>query len=405
MKSVCSLVCAVLVAGSPAAALAQGPLTGGLPEGEPPVSAYRIGPVYLTPNFAIREIGTDDNVFDDPDNPQQDFMVVLAPDLAAYLRSGLIQVVFTSATDFTYYNKFKSERSIARQLRGRTDFLLSRFRPSIAGAIVDSRSRPNQEIDLRARRSEREISGSVAFEVSPLARAYVGASRVEVEFSEGEEFRGVALDRALNRRNESLQAGVRLALTPFTTLVVEGQSGKDSFEFTPTRNSDTKSGNAILTFGSEAIIVGTVRLGIRDFQTADPTLADFRGVTGAAGLTYTAFWRGRLSGLFERDVQYSFEEDEGYFVSTGGEITYNQRITGPFDLQVRWGRSGLSYADRVTGEGRHDTTNTYAAGVGYNRDSGARIGLTYEQSGRDSLERPDRRYTRRKIFATLTYGF
>jgi hypothetical protein len=405
MKNVCVLAIGALLLVGRDSAMAQGALTGSLPEGEPPVSSYRVGPVYLSPNVALRELGVDDNVFDDAEEPQRDFMLVLAPDVSAYVRSGLLQVVLLSSTELTYYKKFQSQRSVARQFRVRSDFLLSRFRPSIAAALVDSRSRPNQEIDLRARRSDREVSGSIAFEVSPLARAYVGAAHVETEFGVGETFRFVALDQTLNRRNDSVQAGVRFALTPFTTLTVEGQVATDKFVFTPERNSESRAGTAAITFGSEAVVVGTVRVGYRNFQPVDASLPAFNGLVTSGGLSYLGFWRGRIAGTLERDVQYSFDDDDGYFIGTAGELTYTQRVAGPFDLQVRAARGALDYADVLTNEGRHDTTRTYAAGIGYNRDRGARLGLTYEQSRRDSAARPDRRYTRRKVYATLTYGF
>jgi hypothetical protein len=92
-------------------------------------------------------------------------------------------------------------------------------------------------------------------------------------------------------------------------------------------------------------------------------------------------------------------------VSTSGDLTYTQRVVGPLDVQVRVVRGALDYADRATGEGRHDTTRTYGVGLGYSRDSGARLGLIYDHTKRASAERADRRFTRRKVYATLTYGF
>jgi hypothetical protein len=393
----------VLLLGAPSDLRAQSAV-GTVPEAEPPASALRIGPMYIKPNLAIRELGVDGNVFDSPSEPQDDYVIVLAPDLTAYMRSGVVQLSVLSSTDLTYYHKFSSERSVARQLRVRSDFHLSRIRPTVVGAIIDARNRPNHEIDLRARRSDREMTAGVGFEVSPLATAYVGATVLDTRFIEGETYDGVALDQALNRRGNAVQAGLRLALTPFTTMTLEGQLGKDRFVTNPLRNSDSRGATAAVTFSSDAVIVGTLRVGYRDFTPADPALADFRGLVTSGALSFNGFWRGRVTGSIERDVQYSFDDADGYYVGTTGELSYTQRVLGPFDAQVRVARGRLAYVG-AGGPGRDDAMRTYAAGVGYNRDSGARLGLTFEESRRDSVERADRRYTRRRVYASLSYGF
>ncbi len=384
---------------------AQGPLTAALPEEPPAVVAYRIGPIQLSPNFTLSEIGVDTNVFDEPVDPKRDYMLALSPTLAAYMRSGLVQFVFTSGTDFTYYQTFKSERSIARQLRGRLDFLFSRFRPSLAAALVDTRKRPNFEIDLRARRHEKEVSAGVAFELSPLARIYGGVARVETEYDDTEIFRGIGLGAALNRRGEQTAGGARLALTPFTTLTVETVFSRDRFVASPARDSDSLAVNGSLGFSAAAVVNGTVKVGYKQFSPKDATIAPYSGLVTAVNLGYTAFWRGKLSMTLERDVQYSFEEAEGYFLGTGGEFVYTQRVLGPLDVQALYGFGRLDYGNRAGADARVDHAATYGGGVGYNRNDGARLGITYEYSQRQSDERPDRRFTRRRLYGSLTYKF
>jgi hypothetical protein len=385
-------------------AAAQGPLTAGLPEGPPRVDVYQIGPIQLTPDFAIREIGVDDNVFAEAVDPKSDFIFTLSPGLAAYARSGLLQVVVAAASDVTYFKKYASERSVSRELRGRLDLLLSRFRPSIGAGLVDSRQRPSAEIDLRAERSEREVSATLAFEASPLMRLYAGGARFDTSYGDDEAFRGVPLDDVLNRRGEQVQGGVRFALTPFTTLVVEGQTARDTFLAAPDRDSSSRLASMALTFSSDAIIQGTVRVGYRDFQPVNDRLSGYRGLVSLVNLTYTAFWRGRLALALERDVQYSFDEAEGYFVGTAADLRYTQRILGPIDALLHVGRGSLDYGQAQDLPDRSDNTTTFGGGLGYNQENGARLGFTYEHAKRDSAL-ADRRYTRRRIFGSLTYRF
>ncbi|MEW6320182.1 MAG: outer membrane beta-barrel protein [Acidobacteriota bacterium] len=398
---------AALLAGmllAPTAA-AQGPLTSNLSEGELPVAAYRIGPVSLNPQMAVREIGVDTNVFSDPENPQRDWVVSISPGMDGHVRSGILQFVFSSGTDFTYYAKFKSERAAMRQFMGRLDFLLARLRPSIGYAANSTRTKPNAEIDLRARRREGEVSARIAFEVSPLARVAVSAARVETRFDDGEVYRGIDLARSLNRRAESATLALRLQLTPFTTLTLDGSASRDEFLAAAGRDSESRLGGIELDFSRDAIITGRARVGYRDFRPEDPTLAPYRGLTSSVGLSVTTFWRGRFDATFERDVQYSFEEAEGYFVSNGLDFTYTQRLFGPIDVQSRVGRGMLEYSERAGIPGRQDELLLLSGGLGYNRNSGARFGVNYEYSDRESADRADRRFVRRRIYGSYEYRF
>ena len=133
--------------------------------------------------------------------------------------------------------------------------------------------------------------------------------------------------------------------------------------------------------------------------------AGLSGLISTVNLAYTSFWRGKMSFTAERDVQYSFEEAEGYFVGTSGSFIYNQRVMGPMDVQVQYGLGVMDYGHQLGADARVERAVTYAGGVGYNRNDGARLGFTYEYSQRHSDERPDRRFTRRRLYGSLTYKF
>jgi hypothetical protein len=54
---------------------------------------------------------------------------------------------------------------------------------------------------------------------------------------------------------------------------------------------------------------------------------------------------------------------------------------------------------------RRDWTFVYGGGMGYRFGDVARLGFNTEWSRRRSDERLDRRYDRRRMYASLSYGF
>jgi hypothetical protein len=107
---------------------------------------------------------------------------------------------------------------------------------------------------------------------------------------------------------------------------------------------------------------------------------------------------------YVRDVQYSFDRREGFFVENGGDLTYTQRVGGPFDLQGRVSRYSLNYDASEITMPRTEVLWSYQGGIGYSLESGSRFGLSYEIADRDSTV-PDRTFARRRLFGSFTYEF
>jgi len=388
-------------------ALAQGgPLTGTLREDPPPSYAVRLGPLLVNPRLTLHEAGVDTNVFDEATNPKKDYVATLTPDLQLYARMGLLRAVGFAATDFTYYHRYTSERSIHRQFGGRLDALVSRARPWVAAAMVSTRRRWNNEIDLRARRDEVELSGGVVFELTPIANLYVMGSQLETDFNNAQVFRDVNLDQALSRREQGVSGGLRIRATPFTAVTIAGGVSHDRFVHDRARDTDSRSAEARVEFSPEAVISGRAAIGFQDFQPRNPLVPGHRGIIGRGGLTYTLLGRATINTLASRSVQYSYEEAASYYLETGLDVTYTQRLVGPFDMQARAARQWMDYTDKdVRVPSRDPVVNAYQVGVGYSFQDTSRIGFNFEYAERVDEDAPDRRYNRRRVFGSYTYGF
>jgi hypothetical protein len=114
-------------------------------------------------------------------------------------------------------------------------------------------------------------------------------------------------------------------------------------------------------------------------------------------------WNSRFRP--KRDVQYSFDRADAYYVETGGDVVYTQRIGGPFDVQVRVARQQLAFDISQPGSNRSENVNGYHAGLGYSLENRSRMGLTYEHTERGGSTFADRPYSRRRLFASFTYEF
>src|SRR5687767_6215390 len=93
-RTLATMVCALSVASAVAAQgnVGTGPLTTALTDAEPQSGTLTLGRVKLAPGVVVREIGWDSNVFDEAENPKEDFIISIAPDVSAFTRLRFLQL-------------------------------------------------------------------------------------------------------------------------------------------------------------------------------------------------------------------------------------------------------------------------------------------------------------------------
>ncbi len=387
-------------------AVGAGPLTSMLVDSEPTVGVLSVGPVRFAPGLTIREIGWDDNVFDEPESafPKEDWVATALPDVSAYTRLRFVRIAAYAAGELMYYNTYESERNVGHQLRGRADVLLSRIRPFVGGGTLETRERPNGEIDTRADRQEDEVSGGVAFDLSDHSLIYGAAYLAGITYENAFED-GVDLNQALTRDGQNYEAGMKTALTPLLTMQLSASYREDIFTFEPIRNSQNWFGTATFDFAPDAVVAGTVVASYRDVKFSDPGIEPFRGLVGSATLRYSFLEIGRLSAALSRGVEYSFDVEEAYYLEQSLRLAYTHRLSTDVDLQVTGSRATFDYDARATLPAHTDTTDTAGGSVGYNFPNRTRIALNYEYTRRRSPALAERNYQRRRAFLSWQYAF
>lgn len=362
------------------------------------------GPVGLRPSLSITNAGSDSNVFNETNHPQEDLTATIIPRLVARLRAGRVLFSYGAATDLVYFQDVKDEESVNFGSDFRLDANLGRLQPYVSSGWVSTRERLNAEIDERAPHTQRTITVGTRLSVASHTDVVFNGRHADLEYDQGSEFRGTDLAHNLNSKTDSFEGGVQLALTPLTTLNLTALFQRDRFDLAHERDADTFRITPALQFDPTALIRGTVSVGYRHFRPLDSSVPDYSGVVVQAIAGYTLLERTKLDLDLARDVQYSYEDLEPYYLATGGRLTATYQLVGPIDVQAFGGRQSLGYRSTQTGgESRTDHVEIFGGGAGYRWHSMVRLGLTWEMNRRLS-ELPDRRYERRRLFASFTYG-
>lgn len=377
---------------------------------DPSEFRVRLGPMFLNPTISLTNAGIDTNVFNEPtsENPKRDFTMTVTPRTNLWLRMGRTWVTGNVREDFVWYREYASERSVNSSYGGGWVVPLTRVAFAVTGAWVHTRERPGFEIDVRSRRNEADVSGAAEIRVLSKTLFGVRGLRRTIDFDRDAIFLGASLHDELNRTETTGSATIRHELSPLTTLTLDVSRSQDRFEFAPLRDADSASIGLALGFDPFALITGNARFGFRDFKPLSSDLPGYRGATAAVELAYVALESTRFSVQATRDVQYSFDINQPYYLLTGVAGSIGQQLYGPLDVEGRIGAQRLAYTDREGASAelsdRTDRLRTYGFGVGYRMGRGLRIGFNVDQQKRES-EVELRQYEGRRYGTAITFGF
>jgi len=397
-----ALAAIILLHGAPAAAQT------GIGEPDPAKVRIRMGPLWLNPGIALSNIGVDNNVFNEPDseNPKSDFTFTVQPATDLWLHTGPTWVTGRIQEDLVWFQTYASERGVNATYSVGWLVPLTRIRFNVGATRRNRRDRPGFEIDARSQRFETEYNGAV--EVRTLSKTYFGvtASRQRVDFDKDAIFLNRNLQFELNRETTSAGVTARYQLTPLTGLTFAATRSEDRFEFSSLRDSNSTAATLSLNFDPLALIRGSLTIGYRDFEPLSPGLSAFKGMTAAANLSYVLFGATKFGVGVNRDVQYSYDVNQPYYLETAVTGSIAQQLFGPIDVVARAGVDNLAYRDRVGADvqlsNRVDRGHSFGGGVGYHTSGGFRIGFDVDHLNRVS-DISSRQFDDLRIGSSVTY--
>ncbi len=374
-------------------------------ETDPPVPPGTVvfGQVQIRPSLVLRDMGLDENVFNEPVDPKRDFTFTLAPGAEVRFRMRRLRLSYLTSTEYVYYRTYESERGVNASSTARMDLDLGGLKPYAMVSGLNTRSRLNTEVDARARHHDLVYSTGVAFRVGSRTDLVVNGSQATVAFEPNSDFRGEDLGRSFDGRRRTADVGIALALTPLTTFTLGLAAEDQRFDQEPERNSTGWRIGPGLRFSPTGVLTGSASVAYRHFQPASPTIPGFSGVVSTVAAGATLYGRHTVQVVFNRDVQYSYETADVYYVGTGGTMTWTLLVVGPIDVRGSVGHVLMDYG-RVAAQAGSDSTTTYGGGIGYRFSNRARLGINAEWSRRDSNRSAERGYRNHRIFAGLTWG-
>jgi hypothetical protein len=368
------------------------------------------GPLSVYPSLQIVDAGIDENVFNDAGEARKDYTFTVASRALAVLRVGSNEIMFLSGSDYVWFRKYVSERSGNATYAVRLNLTASRFKPFLGAERTRTRARPNAEIDARARRLEQRFLAGASFDLTERTAITTLAEFNSSSYQDGERFRGVTLDDALNRSGRIYSGGVRYAVTPLTNLSISGNYREAVFSQSHIRDSKSYSVTPLVEFSPDAAIRGRFSAGYEVFKPADRALPEHKGVVTEGALNWSVASMTTFDLGVARNVSYSYQDTEPYYLQTGGRLAVTQRLFGPLSLVGSVDRQVLSYRWRRGGiptlgsEDRTDVADTLSGGLSVSLGRGFAVLVGAEKTRRHSSEDARQNFNRTRLLSTVTVG-
>ena len=370
----------------------------------------RLGPLNIDPTIALTNLGVDRNVFNEPTdlNPKSDFTFTAMPAVGVRMRVARTILTASANEDLVWYQTYASERSINSTVKAGWYIPFNRLSFNLGARYANLRDRPGFEIDARSRRTETGVDGVIEWRVLPKTFVGLNAERQRIDYDKAAVFLGSSLQNELNRTTTGGGVSLRYKLTPLTSVSLIAARSGDRFEFSPLRDSNSSTATAVVAFDPLGILSGGASFGYRSFEPVTPGLPNYKGPIADVNVAYRLRGTMRISVGAVRDVGYSYDINQPYYVQTGVSGSVSRAIAGPVDLVGRIGIQGLAYRDRagatIAASNRVDTIRTFGGGVGYRLGRGSRLGFNVDKDNRVS-DVTRRQYDNLRFGSSVTYGF
>jgi hypothetical protein len=372
----------------------------------PSTRVLQAGPLSFYPTIALRDAGVDSNVFNDATGPKGDFTYSIVPRLYVVMPVGNTRFVGTGFGNLAYYQTYKDQQSISGLFEGRYEVMGPGFRPFATAGFADRRERRGFEIDARVRQRQTTMSIGADTDITGRTALTAWFGRTTTAWDRDAQYLGTFLAEQLDYSTNSFAAGARFRATPFTTLSLTAEVERDRFDRAPLRDADKLFIGPSADFAAGAAIVGHVKAGYQTFTPLSPMVNSYSGLAANASVRYELLDMTEVKLDARRDVDYSYDPIQPYYLESGGIVTVSQRVLGPLEAiaigerrVLRLQRLGESSFD-----GRHEVTRTFGGGLALDVGKQMRFELIYERRTRTSSEPAGREYERRRLYASAIYG-
>jgi hypothetical protein len=366
---------------------------------------FRLGAIRFTPSIALSNIGFDNNVFNEAEDPKQDTTAAVGPAIDLWVKMGPSRLSGKASGQYLYFNKYDNQRSWNTNAEGRWELPLARVTPYVEGRANNTKDRPGYEIDSRVRLKQEQAGAGTSIRVSGKTSLVFGASRTRIRYDDDDLFLGDLIATSLDRESDNQEAQLRLKLTPLTTFVVRAEAAQDRFVYEPSRDANSVTVMPGFDLKPEALVSGQVFVGVRHFDGLRESLPDYTGTVADVAALYSVR-ATQLQLHVSRDLVFSYELLQPYYAQIDTGVTVVQRVTNRWDIVGRGGRQTLGYKNLVASALPERTDHSWqlGAGLGYRPTETLRIGLDAIYLQRETASRALRNYEGFRVGASFSYG-
>ncbi len=376
---------------------------------EPPGDVrMRVGPVALSPTFRLSQVGVDTNILFEETEPVRDFTFTATPGMRTWLRLSEARLAAHTTADWVFFARTAHQRTVNFGQTVMVDVPWPTVTPRFTAEYVNTRQRPNAEIDARVRRETAGWTAGARLAVTPISTLDLEIGRRGLTFDRV-RLNGVQIDDALNRDDTHAAVAWRTEVTPLTSLIVSARHDASVFRLANGRDAASWSLQSGLDFEPVALITGRGTVGLQRFSPVDASVPAFTGVVANVDVQYLLAESTRLGMRLDRHVEFSYWPNESYYVSTALEVEARQALAADWDIVGRLGRERLTYPRLPAPDGtpipdRRDRQLLATVGVGYWLAFEGRIGLDAVFVSRTS-DIVGRSYEGIRVGGSFSYGF
>lgn len=401
---------ALALVAAPSALYAQTlpPVPTGPVEDPAETAKIRLGPLFMQPNFGLRDVGRDNNVFNDPADPKSDWTATVNMGMLAGLRYGPARFTVKTDSNYIWFARERTERSIDGHTRAQLEVRSERLRPWIAMERAKTHDRAGLEIDARAGRELPSYDAGIEYRPGFRLGMRLVAKQREVRYQDDDAFRGQKLADVLDADYQDGALQLLYELSPLSAIRLSAEVSRARFDVATIRDADDYAFYGGIEGRRDAAVEGYIELGWRERTPLDSAAPSYSGIVARAAAAFVLGDQVRVSFGADRDIPWSYEDAYTFYVQQGGTTTVTWRPHDRVELQGTGRHYWLDYEQGLDARAvlRTDKVYSYGGGFGFfiRGYPGTRLGVTVERAVRDSVL-ADRRYDTPRVYTTVGFSF
>jgi len=372
-------------------------------------ASMRLGILYLTPSLSIDRLGYESNVLNTSGEPKADFTASVTPRTQIWVPFAKRALLTTNAdVSFLYYQDTTARRSVNPSINTAAELYARRVTFLMEAGTARTFRQPNAEIETQVKQRNDTLGAGIRLAMFRGLSLGVSAFNRTTSYEDDASLAGVSLSEALDRTEKGLRITLSERLTSLTTVGLSFETREDRFDRALNRNGDGYLVAGTIALAAKALVSGNVEVGYRKVNPESPLVPEFSGLMAKVAVESRLAGAYQLSLGWDRDLQYSFDQSRGNYVSNGFSARLRKQVASQFDASLGASRNLSSYRNLLDDAGpglSRERTMTYVADIGYRLRQDSRLAFGVTRTTRDSTIAESRQYSTMFAGLSLNYVF